>query len=192
MTIPKTLLCLAVLWVPLLSPGKDGRAIHSSFTIEQVIDHLGLKGGNWSVEFGEACFLGFMITETGSKGIVKRKIYWSSKTAKAHQFHFLHHISSSSETENTHELEFSSMQMDEWKEESAVRWKVSSGSGLTYNVSLPQAGEQQEMDGDMQLKINEPMLLFSWGGTETQRAFGLHVLAARNKEEAEELFGVSE
>lgn len=183
---------LALCLVPHVGAAKDGAAIHSAFTLEQIADHLGLKGGNWTVEFGESCFLGFMITETGSEGIVKRKIFWSAKTAKAHEFHFLHHISSSSGTEHTHELKFSSEQLDEWKEEGAVRWKVSSGSGLTYTVSLPQTGEQQEMDGDMHLKINEPMLLFSWGGTETQRAFGLHVLAARAKEEAEELFGISE
>ncbi len=181
-------LFLAVFCVPLFSFANDGKAIHSPFTIEQITEHLGLEGGNWSVEFEKPCFLGFMMTKTDDGGSVTRNFYWSSKASRAHEFHFMHQIIPGAGTDNDHELKFSSEQKDEWNEEGAVRWKVSGGSGLTYRVSLPSAGEQQIMDGgDIKLQINEPALLFSWGGTETQRVFRLDVVAATTKEEAEEL-----
>lgn len=173
------------------------RAEHSDFTLEQLAEHLGLTGGNWTVSFDEKLFCGFVITETSDDGTATKKHFWSVDASKSHQFRYMHHIAEpEDERENRrrgdlHKLSWWSLQEGEWQpsDESGVSKKEQSsgGSGLTYQVELPSfAGRTVYRNSSLGITPESPELLYSWSSTETERTFMLEVIFTRDTEKAEQ------
>ena len=167
------------------------RAEHSTFTPEQLAEHLGLTGGNWTVSFDEKLFCGFIVTETSDDGALTKKYFWSSDASQNHQFHFMHHVENKDGRGDSHKVSFSSVQEGEWKSEGEndrSRWKVSGGSGTGYNTVLPSGGGSRTRFRNNSVKITpeSPELLYSWSSTETKRAFLLEIVFAQNPKKAEQ------
>ena len=167
--------------------GNTQEAKHSSFTIHQIAEHLGLGGGNWEASFDEKCFIGFIITETSSDGVSTKSYYWSVKASKKHEFHFMHHVTSSTSPDEHHNTTLSSTQIGEWTEEGSTGIRISGGGGVTCDTNLPSLGkrEQRIMQNNFRPKIDEPTLLYSGSSDQTKQAIQLDVIFVVDKKEAE-------
>jgi len=169
--------------------GSTQEAKHSSFTIDQIAEHLGLGGGNWEASFDEKCFLGFIITETSSDGVSTKKYYWSLEASKKHEFHFMHHVASSTSGDEHHNITLSSTQIGEWTEKGSTGIRISGGGGFICDTNLPSLGkrEQRIMQNNFRPKIDEPTLLYSWTSDQTKQAIQVDVIFVVDKKEPEAL-----
>ena len=163
-------------------------AKHSGFTIQQIAEHLGLKGGNWSVKFNEKCYAGFIITDITAAGEKKQFTYWSKDAAFQHEFHFMEHVQDDgTRNDKFHEIDFSSRQIGEPEVEQIgigeLTTQFSFGIGMTYSMLLPRSGMHAHQTNDVEAKIGEPTMLYEFTTTGSKREFRLEIIFATTKPE---------
>ncbi len=180
-------LLLTLMILPFTGNANDGKSVHSPFTIEQIAEYLELKGGNWTVEFDDPSFVGFVITKTTKNGKVSHEFFWSPQATRTHEFRFMHHATAGSGMNANHELRFGSEQIEEpqGNSEGDSQGRSSSGTGYTYNVQLPSICEEEVMENDLRLKPGQAALLYSWKSTESEQAFRLDLVSTTSTEETE-------
>ncbi len=186
-TIPLIAFLLTTTWS--LADDKQ-HAEHAPFTPEQIAEHLGLAGGNWTVSFDEKLYCGFIISETSDDGILTKEYYWSSDASQNHQFHFMHHIESKNQRSESHSVSFSSLQEGEWQpssESKTSKSKISFGKGIRYKTTLPNGGAStaQYRDNSVKITPEAPEILYRWESQKTKRTFSLEIIFTKNTSKAE-------
>ncbi len=183
----KTLTIATLLFTAVLcNAGGKHIAKHSQFTVDQLVEHLELIGGNWNAEFEKECYVAYVFSSTDEEGKVKKSYQWSTNPSKKHKLLFMHDIKGELHGGRLviHRMKMDMTQVGEWKKwGKIVRSRSTFGGGITRNEIVSNAGSCRYATRDLLFELDKPVQIFSWSDSDSKRSFSVSVLFATSKEE---------